>query len=72
VSVPVMSSSTRFVAAFELARDWPTGSSFDVQVVCEWTAVDGKRVRQVGKAQAGLAAAVYVAPMQTTAHHQAD
>lgn len=47
VSVPVLSSSTRFVASLELARDWPAGSSFEVQVVCEWTAVDGRRVRQV-------------------------
>lgn len=49
VSVPVMSTSTRFVAALELARDWPAGSSFEVQVVCEWTAVDGRRIRQVGR-----------------------
>lgn len=47
VSVPVLSSSTRFVAALELSRDWPAGSSFEVEVVCEWTAVDGRRVRQV-------------------------
>lgn len=49
VSVPVLSTSTRFVAALELARDWPAGSSFEVQVVCEWTAVDGRRIRQVGR-----------------------
>lgn len=67
VSVPVLSSSTRFVAAFELARDWPTGSSFDVQVVCEWTAVDGRRVRQVGEVQAGLLDKIAVCVMQPTA-----
>lgn len=48
VFVPVLSTSTRFVATLELSRDWPAGSSFEVQVVCEWTAVDGRRVRQVG------------------------
>lgn len=47
VSVPVLSTCMRFVAALELSRDWPAGSSFEVQVVCEWTAVDGRRVRQV-------------------------
>jgi hypothetical protein len=47
VSVPVLSSSSRFVAALELSKDWPLGSSFEVQVVCEWTSVDGRRVRHV-------------------------
>ena len=50
VSVPVLSSSSRFVANLELSREWPVGSSFEVQVVCEWTAVDGRRVRQVRQA----------------------
>jgi hypothetical protein len=47
VSVPVLSSCSRFVAALELSKDWPAGSSFEVQVVCEWTCVDGRRVRHV-------------------------
>jgi hypothetical protein len=47
VAVPVLSSGSRFVAALELAKDWPPGSSFDVGFVCEWTAADGRRLRQV-------------------------
>lgn len=46
-AVPVVSSGSRFVAVLELSRDWEPGSSFDVQVVCEWTTADGRRVRQV-------------------------
>jgi hypothetical protein len=45
--VPVVSSGSRFVAVLELTQDWQPGDSFEVQVVCEWTAVDGRRVRQV-------------------------
>jgi hypothetical protein len=55
VSVLVLSSSSRFVANLELSREWPAGSSFEVQVVCEWTAVDGRRVRQVREVLAGSA-----------------
>lgn len=46
-SVPVLSSGNRFVAVLELSRDWEPGSSFEVQIVCEWTTADGRRVRQV-------------------------
>jgi hypothetical protein len=46
-AVPVVSIGTRFVAVLELSRDWSPGSSFEVQVVCEWTAADGRRTRQV-------------------------
>jgi hypothetical protein len=45
--VPVVSSGSRFVAVLELTQDWQPGDGFEVQVVCEWTAVDGRRVRQV-------------------------
>jgi hypothetical protein len=46
-AVPVVSSGSRFVAVLELTQDWQPGDSFEVQVVCEWTAADGRRVRQV-------------------------
>jgi hypothetical protein len=35
--------------------DWQPGDGFEVQVVCEWTAVDGRRLRQVSSvAQLGF------------------
>eukprot|EP00879_Flechtneria_rotunda_P018336 GHRR01019233.1.p1 GENE.GHRR01019233.1~~GHRR01019233.1.p1 ORF type:complete len:616 (+),score=248.22 GHRR01019233.1:277-2124(+) len=45
--VPVLSTGSRIVAELEFSKDWQAGSSFNVQIVCEWTAVDGQRVRQI-------------------------
>ena len=45
--LPVISAGMRCVAALQLTKDWAPGSSIQLQVIAEWTAADGRRVRQV-------------------------